>query len=156
MQQEIDKVYRRQKYKQDSIDYSNSFGLIIFDLDFFKNFNDKNGHLAGDELLQTLVKVVKSVLFPTDIFCRYGGEEFAIICCETTSEGIAIAAEKIRKVVESYKFKYQESQPNGKITISVGATFYSAIDMGKDELIKKADANLYKAKSNGRNTIVFN
>jgi diguanylate cyclase (GGDEF)-like protein len=155
LQQEIDLVFKRKNYGQGVFDYTNNFGLIIFDIDFFKIFNDNNGHLAGDELLQTLVKVVKSVLFPTDVLCRYGGEEFAIICCETSAEGTAIVAEKIRKAVENCRFKYREKQPNGKVTISVGATYYSTIGMGKDDLIKKADENLYTAKNKGRNTIIF-
>lgn len=155
LQQEIDRVTKWQSYRYDVFNEIKHFGLIIFDIDFFKKFNDNNGHLAGDELLQTLVRVVKTVLFPSEILCRYGGEEFAIICCETTAEGTAVVAEKIRKAVENYKFKHQEKQPNGKITISVGAAYYSTIAMGKDDLIKIADANLYMAKNKGRNTIVF-
>ncbi len=154
LQQEIDRVYKQQAYGQGTLKNVYNFGLIIFDIDHFKEYNDNNGHLAGDKLLQTLVRVLKSALFPTDVLCRYGGEEFAIICCETTAEGTALAAEKIRKIVENYKFDHQETQPGGIITISAGVAYYSKIDMKKDDLVKEADANLYLAKGRGRNKIV--
>lgn len=156
LQQEIDRVVKQKNYRAISLDNQVfDFGLIMFDIDYFKVYNDTNGHLAGDELLQGLAAVVKSVLFTTDILCRYGGEEFAIICCETSPKGLGIAAEKIRKTVEDYEFEYQENQPGGILTISVGAAYYSSIDMTKDGLIKKADDNLYISKKQGRNQTTY-
>ncbi len=155
LQQEIDLVNRLQTYGQGADKSINDFGLIMFDIDYFKTYNDYNGHPAGDELLQTLVTVVKEVLYQTDILCRYGGEEFAIICCQTSVSGVKIAAEKIRKTVEEYEFKYQGKQPGGNLTISIGAVCCSTANMKKDDLIKIADNNLYSAKSSGRNKAVF-
>lgn len=156
LQQEINLVNKQQTYGQDIYKTADNFGLILFDIDYFKTYNDNNGHLAGDELLQTIVKVIKGIIFPTDILCRYGGEEFAIICCKTSFDGIKRVAEKIRKVVEEYEFKFQEMQPNGNLTISIGVSYCSTSDIDRDELIKNADDNLYSAKKNGRNKIVFN
>jgi len=155
IQQEIDRFNKQLAHRQDIYKSVNSFGLIMFDIDFFKTYNDNNGHLAGDELLKILVIVVKKVLYPTDILCRFGGEEFAVICCQTSENGIKIVAEKIRKTVENYKFRFQDKQPNGNLTISVGTAYYSTANMKKDDLITKADKNLYLAKNSGRNKVIF-
>ncbi len=156
LQQEIDRVNRLQSYGQEPCKRINNFGLIMFDIDYFKIYNDNNGHLTGDELLQTIVTVVKEVLYPTDILCRYGGEEFAVICCQTSEEGIKIVAEKIRITVENYCFRFQDNQPGANLTVSVGAVYCSTANVKKDDLIKRADNNLYSAKSGGRNKVVFN
>lgn len=150
LEREIDRVSNIQNGEEE-----NNFGLIMFDIDYFKVYNDLNGHQAGDELLQTLINVVKQILFPTDILCRYGGEEFVVICCETLAEGIRNTAEKIRKTLEEYEFKYQDTQPNGNLTISVGASYYEQSCLKKDDLIRMADQSLYLAKSTGRNKVVF-
>ncbi|WP_347488685.1 diguanylate cyclase [Desulfoscipio sp. XC116] len=155
LQQEIDLVNRLQVYGQESGNSINNFGLIMFDIDYFKIYNDNNGHLAGDELLQTIVTVVKKALYSTDILCRYGGEEFAVICCHTSEKGIKIAAEKIRKTVEDYKFRFQDKQPGGILTVSVGAAYYSTANVKREDLIKRADNYLYLAKKSGRNKAVF-
>ncbi len=155
LQQEIELVNRLQTYGQDSEKSINNFGLIMFDIDYFKIYNDNNGHLAGDELLQTIVTVVKGALYSTDIVCRYGGEEFAIICCQTSEQGIRVAAEKTRKTVEEYAFRFQDKQPGNNLTVSVGAVYCSTANMIREDLIKKVDHNLYLAKSGGRNQVVF-
>lgn len=155
LQQEIDRVHRLQACSLDSGKRINHFGLIMFDIDSFKAYNDNNGHLAGDELLQTIVTIVKEILHPTDILYRYGGEEFAVICCQTSEKEIKQVAEKIRKTVETYDFKFQDKQPGGNLTVSVGAVYCSTTNMKKDDLIKSADNNLYLAKSSGKNKVVF-
>jgi diguanylate cyclase (GGDEF)-like protein len=155
LQQEVDRVNRLQVYGREPCKRADNFGLIMFDIDNFKIYNDNNGHPAGDELLQTIVTVVKEVLYPTDILCRYGGEEFAVICCQTSEEGIRIVAEKIRKAVEKYDFMFQDKQPSGNLTVSVGAVCCSTANAKKDDLIKRADNNLYLAKSGGKNKVVF-
>lgn len=155
LQQEIDLVNRLETYGQASDKSVNGFGLIMFDIDYFKIYNDNNGHLAGDALLQTIATIVKGVLYPTDILCRYGGEEFTIICCRTSEKGTQIAAEKIRKAVEDYDFKFQDKQPGGNLTISIGVAYCSTANIKREDLIKKADNYLYFAKSNGRNKAVF-
>lgn len=156
LQQEIDRVNKLQIYRQDDYKRVNDFGLIMFDIDYFKIYNDNNGHPAGDELLRTIVVIVKEKLYKTDILCRYGGEEFAVICCQTPAAGIKVVAEKIRKTVDIYEFRFQDQQPNGNLTISIGATHCSTANMKKDDLIKKADRNLYLAKNSGKNRVIFN
>ncbi len=150
LQQEIDLVNRMQAYSPDPEKSVNNFGLIIFDIDYFKIYNN-NGHPAGDELLRTIVMVVKETLYPTDILCRYGGEEFAVICCHTSEKGIRIAAEKIRKAVEDYDFRFQDKQPGGNLTISIGAAYCSDANVKREDLIKSADNCLYLAKGSGKN-----
>ncbi|MEL7656110.1 MAG: diguanylate cyclase, partial [Bacillota bacterium] len=155
LQQEIDLVNRMQAYGREPGKNANNFGLIMFDIDYFKIYNDNNGHLAGDELLQTIVTIVKEALYQTDILCRYGGEEFTVICCQTAEEGVKVAAEKIRKTVENYDFRFQDKQPGGNLTVSVGVAYCSTANVKRDDLIKRADNNLYLAKSGGRNKVVF-
>lgn len=129
--------------------------LIILDLDHFKNYNDTLGHRAGDEALRTLGKVLKSSVRDEDIVTRYGGEEFGIILPGISKNGIKPLGERIRKQVESAKFYKEEVQPKGKITISLGgATFPDDAD-NNDDLVRRSDEALYKAKNNGRNQIVL-
>jgi diguanylate cyclase (GGDEF)-like protein/PAS domain S-box-containing protein len=155
LEQEIDRVNKLQSCGGKAIASENTFGLIMFDIDSFKAYNDLNGHQAGDELLQTIVNVVKEILLPADILCRYGGEEFAVICCRTPAEEVGIAAEKIRKTVEEYEFKYQDTQPGGNLTVSIGAVCCAPPWFKKDDLIQRADQNLYLAKNAGKNKVVF-
>ncbi len=155
LDQEIRRVNKLENCNVEAINSEYHFGLIMFDIDYFKIYNDLNGHQAGDELLQTIVKIVSEILFNEDILCRYGGEEFAVICCHTPAKGVEIAAEKIRKTVEDYEFKYQDTQPEGNLTISVGAAYCMSPCLTKDELIRKADQNLYLAKNTGKNKVVL-
>lgn len=155
LEEEIERVKKFQGYHGETINSQYNFGLIMFDIDHFKIYNDLNGHQAGDELLQTIVGIVSEVLFKEDILCRYGGEEFAVICCHTPAKGVEIAAEKIRKTVEQYEFKYQDTQPRGNLTISVGAAYCMPSCLTKDDLIRKADQNLYLAKNTGKNKVVL-
>ncbi len=154
LQQEIDRLNRLQSYGREPCRGTNNFGLIMFDIDYFKIYNDNNGHVIGDNLLKSIVEVVKEALYPTDILCRYGGEEFTVICSQTSEEGVKIVAEKIRKAVEQYDFPFQDKQPNGSLTISVGAVYCSEPNLKKDDLMKRADNNLYLAKSAGKNMVV--
>lgn len=155
LEQEIERVGKLQACGEESINSEYNFGLIMFDIDYFKIYNDLNGHQAGDELLLTMVDLVKGVLFSNDILCRYGGEEFAVICCHTPAEGVGIAAEKIRKTVEEYEFKYQDTQPDGNLTVSVGAAYCMSSSCKISDLIHKADQNLYLAKNTGKNKVVL-
>jgi len=155
LEQEIERISKLQSCGAGAITSEYDFGLIMFDIDYFKIYNDLNGHQAGDELLQTMVNIVKEIIFSNDILCRYGGEEFAVICCNTPAKGVGIAAEKIRKTVEEYEFKYQDTQPGGNLTVSVGAAYFVPPCFKKKDLIQKADQNLYLAKNNGKNKVEF-
>lgn len=155
LEEEIERVNKLQSSDTEAINSDFSFGVIMFDIDYFKNYNDFNGHQAGDELLQIIVNIVKEVLSPNDILCRYGGEEFVVICCNTSAEGVGIIAEKIRETVEEYEFNYQDTQPTGNLTVSVGAAYFVPPCSEKNELIQKADQNLYFAKNTGKNKVVL-
>ncbi len=126
--------------------YGTTFSFIIFDIDNFKSLNDTYGHLMGDKVLRELAKKVKKVIRKSDIFGRWGGEEFVVLL-PMTSEPYA-PAEKIRRAIENSEF------PKGlKITISLGATTYKEGDT-IDSMISRADEALYRAKQNGKNKTV--
>lgn len=128
---------------------------IMLDIDYFKNYNDTNGHPAGDEVLRTIAKLIHSNIRKIDIAARYGGEEFALLLVETDKNSAAIVADKIKKIVEDYPFINQETQPNNKITVSIGVATYPLDNNDPDQIISIADQRLYKAKELGRNRVIL-
>ena len=132
----------------------NNFSLIIIDIDFFKKFNDKYGHQAGDAVLKHVAKTLKSCVRSEDFVCRYGGEEMTIILNNTNKETAVNIAEKICKTIAS---KQYELSPDleVQITISLGVSTYPTNGKTPTELIEYADKCLYKAKENGRNQVGF-
>lgn len=133
--------------------YQNPLGLLMLDIDNFKNYNDTNGHPAGDELLKSVADIFKRSVRRTDYVTRYGGEEFAIILPETPMEKAQLVAEKIRKEIEKEVFDNQETQPGGNLTISVGVASHSKDFNQVDEFVQDADVALYNAKESGRNKV---
>ena len=135
--------------------YSAALSIIMIDIDHFKNYNDSNGHLQGDVVLK---KVATSLLHNTrgiDLTCRFGGEEFVILLPKTTTQGAMIAAEKLRSVIEKEIFNgEQESQPGGRLTLSLGVASYPVDSNDIQNLLELADRALYKAKEQGRNRVV--
>jgi len=129
--------------------------VIMLDIDFFKNFNDTHGHPAGDKVLKTIAKLLYTNIRKIDIAARYGGEEFAIILVETDKDAASVVANKIKKIIEDYPFLQQETQPNGKLTISAGVATYPDDTDDTDKLITIADMRLYKAKEQGRNRVIL-
>ncbi len=127
--------------------------LIMIDIDFFKHYNDTHGHPAGDRILRQLADVFRRSTRSSDIVARYGGEEFVIILPETPKPAAFKMAEKIRKMVEDEAFPNEHTQPNGSLTISIGVATFPDDAQTVDELIQRADAQLYKAKQTGRNRI---
>jgi two-component system cell cycle response regulator len=142
----------------DSMIYNQPLCVIMADLDFFKNVNDNYGHVVGDWVLNDFAKILStSIRDNSDWVGRYGGEEFLIVLRNTDSNNAFGIAEKIRKLVEERIFAYEDIKI--KITASLGA--YSIINttdmkLTIDELINKADKNLYLAKNGGRNKTVIN
>ena len=132
--------------------------VIMIDIDYFKTFNDRYGHLCGDYVLRELSRVIADNVRSCDEVFRYGGEEFAVILQNITSQELKYIALRIRKSVERYSFIYEtEVLPN--ITISIGYAAYVAgnIDAANPiELIRSADKSLYMAKDNGRNSVCCN
>src|SRR4030065_163537 len=132
--------------------YKRPISLIMIDIDFFKHYNDAHGHPQGDEVLKSFSVILKKTIRDSDIACRYGGEEFAIILPETGGELAFAAAERVRKAIETNDFPGGETQPCGRGTVSMGVSSYTE-GMSADELLKSADNALYRAKEEGRNRV---
>ena len=127
---------------------NNPLSVAIFDIDDFKKVNDSKGHIYGDQVLIDVAANIKNSIRISDVAGRYGGEEFMVIFPNTDLETATKISERIRQAIESYSFV-----DGLKITISGGIKEYEREDM--TELINLADKNLYKAKKNGKNQIVF-
>ena len=128
--------------------HNEDLSLIIVDIDHFKIVNDTFGHLAGDNLLTSISKIILENIRNTDIFGRYGGEEFLIICRKTTKENAFVLAEKLRILIKEFKF-----DEIGHKTISLGISDFQKSDT-VETLFKKADT-LYEAKNTGRDKSVI-
>lgn len=128
-------------------------GLFIFDIDYFKNYNDTNGHTDGDELLRSLGALLKNTVRPDDLCCRWGGEEFVVAMPDTDGPSAHQAAERIRREIEDYPFEHQEKQPNGNLTISGGVAVGPHDGADVMTLTKHADEALYESKRRGRNRV---
>ncbi|MBI3243405.1 MAG: diguanylate cyclase [Chloroflexi bacterium] len=135
--------------------YNRPLALIMVDIDHFKNYNDRHGHVQGDRVLQELAKVLVNSVRATDFVARYGGEEFAIILPETNKTSSMAAAEKIRTAVAAHPFPLGSSQPNGALTLSLGIANYPEDMPDGDVLVERADQALYRAKQTGRNRAVL-
>ncbi len=120
--------------------------LLLVDIDYFKNYNDHYGHLAGDEVLKKIASVLRKCIRSNDIVSRYGGEEFAVLLPDTMEEQAMKVAERIRKMVGETAFMGEENQPGGKLTVSVGVSSFPKMAKSRVELLKSADDALYKAK----------
>jgi two-component system, cell cycle response regulator len=132
--------------------YGRPLSLIMLDLDHFKAINEDLGHLGGDFTLREVASCVKGHVRKEELFARYGGEEFAIVLPETTLEGGAAVAERIRARVEQHCFQYE-----GKafpVTVSVGVAATTGEEpLTPNELINQADEMLFQAKREGRNRV---
>ena len=131
--------------------------LLLADIDHFKRVNDEHGHLAGDEVLKTVANVLQGVVRKEDVLARFGGEEFVVLARETPLSGAKTLAERLRRAVERARTSFE-----GKdlaVTLSIGVTVsfgLTRFEPGRTEqqLLAAADRALYRAKQNGRNTIV--
>ncbi len=128
--------------------------IFLFDIDHFKTYNDTNGHLEGDEVLRQIGRLVAGTIRADDFAARFGGEEFLVVFQDTDKEGALIAADKLRRQVESFPFPHQEHQPGGKLTISGGVAAFRTDSRSSTELIRLADEALYEAKKEGRNRVL--
>ena len=134
--------------------YGRLCSVMMIDIDHFKNYNDMHGHLQGDEILKKAAEIFRQNIRTTDITVRYGGEEFLIMMPETGKELAQVVAEKLRKAFEGYSFPHEESQPGGRLTVSIGIAMYPDDAGDARTLVDKADKALYRAKKGGRNRIV--
>lgn len=132
--------------------YRQVFSLLLLDVDHFKKVNDLYGHWAGDKCLQEIIKRIQPALRRSDFLARYGGEEFVVILPGVSIDGACSTAEKVRKIVASIRFRYQEKEI--PLTMSVGVTQVEQTDKTVEDITTRADAAMYKAKDGGRNQTV--
>jgi diguanylate cyclase (GGDEF)-like protein len=133
--------------------YQRPLTLLMLDLDRFKTFNDRYGHLAGDQALRETADVLRQNARSVDILARYGGEEFAIILPETDLARAASHAERIRVAVADHVFLSQETGLEHRVTVSIGLAALSPASQKIEELVHDADQALYRAKAAGRNRL---
>lgn len=129
--------------------------IILIDIDFFKEYNDRHGHISGDACLKKVSGILQSaVKRPMDLIARFGGEEFIVILPNTTADGALVLAEKMRESVEASKIAHGSSVVSPYLTISLGtSTIIPTMSHSKKEFINSADQALYKAKQTGRNRV---
>jgi len=128
--------------------------IFLFDVDNFKNYNDLNGHVAGDGILQLLARLVQENIRKQDVFGRFGGEEFLLVLPQTRLPQALAVAEKIRWVVSAHSFPHRERQPLGCVSVSGGVAEFPASAQDSTALLRSADAALYEAKHQGRNRVL--
>ncbi len=132
--------------------YRTPLSLIMMDIDHFKSINDTHGHRIGDMVLKELARLVKQAVRKSDVLARYGGEEFAMILPNTDLKGATDEAERLRKLVEDYRFR---AFPAIEVTMSLGVAAYPHKKIASSgDLVSRADAALYRAKNSGRNQVV--
>ena len=133
-----------------AVRYPERFGVLVLDLDRFKQYNDKFGHLAGNEALQRVARALHIAVRTVDFPARYGGEEFAVILPQIEAAALATISERVRALVESLP-----APANGStLTISIGGALYPEDGATVDALFRVADERLYQAKRDGRNRVV--
>ena len=150
-EQYFNQEYRRMKRNKKPL------SLIIADVDYFKNYNDRYGHKAGDHCLKQIAQTINSSLKRAgDLVCRYGGEEFAIILPDTDSYGAVHLAETIREQIQQLNIIHESSPVSSAISLSLGiATTMANTASPPNTMIEAADSALYQAKQQGRDRYCF-
>jgi diguanylate cyclase (GGDEF)-like protein len=130
--------------------HDHTLGVLLLDLDHFKNVNDTHGHLAGDLVLCEFARRVEGALRAGDVAGRWGGEEFLVLLPHTALPGVIEVGEKIRAAVAAKPFAIGD----GTITVTVSGGCAAGVGAGIDDLVQRADTGLYEAKDRGRDSIV--
>ena len=130
--------------------------VIMFDIDFFKKFNDTYGHECGDFVLKSVADLIRKNLRDSDIASRYGGEEFTALLIDAGKEEAMVVAERIRSTINEHDFVYNDQHLH--VTISGGVSVFDAetnLVSSPNEFVNQADQGLYMSKNNGRNRVTF-
>jgi diguanylate cyclase (GGDEF)-like protein len=135
--------------------YEQPMSFLMIDIDDFKKYNDSNGHQAGNVALQMVAHCLKDGLRSADVAVRYGGEEFCIMLPQTALAEARVIADRIRHHVETTPFPQGESQPLGRVTISVGVSTFSENLDSFEKIVGAADRALYESKSFGKNRVEY-
>lgn len=133
--------------------YGGRCSVAMIDVDYFKNYNDRLGHLAGDVVLREIASLIRQSLRTGDGAARFGGEEFSLVMTSTGKRGGIEVVDRLRSLVASYPFEGRERQPAGCVTISAGIATCPEDGREYEDLIRRADEALYIAKSGGRNRV---
>jgi diguanylate cyclase (GGDEF)-like protein len=152
----LNKASLKQRLSELVYDARQSRGLVsvfLFDIDNFKHYNDRNGHLAGDKLLRLLADVVRESVRADDVLGRFGGEEFLLIMRERTATQAVLAADSIRRRIADFDFPHGADQPLGLLSVSGGVATFPDDAEDSVQLLLAADAALYRAKNLGRNQV---
>ncbi|MGZ9236007.1 MAG: GGDEF domain-containing protein, partial [Anaerolineales bacterium] len=131
--------------------FDHFFSIIILDIDHFKEINDTHGHETGDLVLEKVARRLGAQLRKVDILGRYGGEEFALLLPETSGTGARVVAERLRGCITAEPI--ETSQGSLNVTISLGLAALTVNTMTLEDLLRRADQALYKAKESGRNCV---
>jgi diguanylate cyclase (GGDEF)-like protein len=133
--------------------FQSPLGLVMVDLDDFKQVNDRHGHQQGDEMLASVAAVLRDLSRDIDAPARYGGEELAVVLPQTDSEGAALLAERMREAVERLRVPSVSGDGSLRVTASFGVASVPESAADRDELVAAADAALYRAKRGGKNRV---
>jgi len=147
---QFDEVMKGQISKAETLGVS--LGLLMLDLDHFKQVNDKYGHIAGDAVLSAFSAIGPQCLRRSDFVARYGGEEFVVLIPETDQASLLECAERINKFTRSLRF--DDIDPDLRVTVSIGATLYQRSETIRSFMLR-ADNALYDAKKQGRDRVIF-
>jgi len=146
-------IERLDELVREAIRSGQTVGLFMFDVDRFKHYNDRNGHGAGDALLQKLCTLVSRSVRPEDAFGRVGGEEFVVATPNQSVASTYGLAEKVRRAIGDHDFEHGAAQPLGSLTVSGGVAVLPGHARDAKELLEQADKALYRAKAAGRNRV---
>lgn len=141
--------YREELERSKKFNYK--FAFLMVDIDHFKDYNDRYGHLVGDVILREVTRTIKESMRQIDFIGRYGGEELSLVLTETDKEQAQFAAERFRQAVENKEIRAYDE--NLKVTISIGISVFPDDSSDIHKIIDKADQALYKAKQSGRNKV---
>ena len=128
--------------------------VLVLDIDKFKAVNDTYGHDAGDEVLKTFARRVRACVRGDDLLIRFGGEEIVIVMPDTSEDVATFVAERIRARVEGTGFAIDRGMRQIPVTTSIGVAHLMMHDASPDDILKRADAALYRAKAEGRNRVI--